>query len=336
MSAATLDGLGPVSWALLHPTLFYLGLAVVMLAVAALWWLLPPWVAGARYFGTISKRDAAAESEFRRNLTLFLSGGAVALGIIGAIVQFQANIEKDQRQQRAALAAQNTKRFNEVIKQLAEKSPPVAETLAAVLNLSVLMGQDDFYWPATIQLNAFVRERANTKDRDINRVDVKSAILAISERNWTMQKSEPFPLDFRGTDFSGLTFQNLKFWGLDFQGANFTDSALPGANFSGADLSGANFSGADFFGLLHGKELQPAKMGAKLEKANFQCADLRGVEIEGEADLNVAGACFNGAKMDSKAFGKLLKPLSLTCGESGAGDTCLKVVQHCVIPARQC
>jgi hypothetical protein len=125
----------PIVLALTYPGTFYSICLALFVAAAFLWWLLP----------SLQKRPSARKG-LRTDLSLFYTGSVVAFGIIGTMIQFQSNIQRDQQQQRLALSSENAKRFDGAVKQLQKISDISA--LSAIYTLAELTKQDGFYWPS--------------------------------------------------------------------------------------------------------------------------------------------------------------------------------------------
>jgi uncharacterized protein YjbI with pentapeptide repeats len=289
----------PVILALQHPGYFYpIGLGFFVVA-AILWWWLPEY-ASRQKFPTDVEKAQTARTALRSDLTLFYSGSVIVLGIIGAIVQFQANIERDQRQQRLTLASDNGKLFANAVKQLQEKSD--LSQLGAIYNLSELMKQEGFYWPSVTQLNEFLRQAVQTAKGEVNRAEIVNSIYVLSERDnrggnpMLLRDAEPFPLNFFALNLSGLAFSELKMWSANFQNANLSSTILPGAKLGSGDFSCANFEGANLTPSSLYKGTDPTELGAKLGNANFRKARLANVLFQKDHGVvNVENACFEGA-----------------------------------------
>jgi len=295
--------LGPISFALKYSAIFYGLLFFAIVVIAAIWWLLPIWY-GRRSSPKNLKRRRDAETQLRSNLSIFFSGGVIALGIIGVIIQFQANIERDHRQQRLTLSAENVKRFNESVTQL-EKTPLAA--LGAISTLSELAKQDGFYWAAISEVHEFLRQ-AILKGGDINRAEIRNAFRVLSERDldtWRNRSTEPSPLDFTTLDLGRLKFSRLRLEGSDFGYTNFSDARLPGADFAGADFRCANFENSHLDPSYLYENTNPTALGPKLEKVNFRNSFLYDVKFRPGNDdndksyvLQLTDACFEGAHLD--------------------------------------
>jgi len=275
--------LGPIALALKHPWIFYSrGLALFFVAAVA-WWQL-----------TNRLKSHSARKALRTDLSLFYTGAVVALGIIGAVVQFQSNIERDQRQQRLALSSENAKRFDIVVAQLQKASD--SARLGALYSLAELSRQDGFYWPSIVQLTAYLRHVA--QGSTTNPAEMHHLLYLLSERDeghWEYRFSEPFPLDLSFLNLKDLKLSGAKLYGMNFRNTDFSGSILPGADLAHSDLACANFENANFYpGYLHATT-GAAKLGPKLSFANFRNAWLDGVEFKEGVD--VEGACFEGARL---------------------------------------
>jgi uncharacterized protein YjbI with pentapeptide repeats len=307
----------PVILALQYPGIFYPVLIGLFFAAAGLWWWLHSPFIGNRRHPRARIRAQAVEDRFRKDLSLFFAGSVVVFGIIGTLIQFQANLEREHQQRRAALSAENTKLFDGAVQHLQSKSP--ISQLGAIFTFSQLIKQEGFYWTTVSELSAFLRDsliNRDTSKQDINRSEIHNAFYVLSERDrvsWTGRQSEPFPLDFSGLNLSGFKFSGLRFWGSDFQN-NFSKAFLPGALFEGADLFCANLENAVFrMSSLFGPT-EPSELGPKLGRVNFRNTDLGYVKFMKPVNaptswLNLDDACFEGAKLDGadiSIFGSVL------------------------------
>jgi uncharacterized protein YjbI with pentapeptide repeats len=285
---------------------------------ALVWWVLPRWAAKKYHDGTTASKET--EVAARTNLTLVYGGAVVVFGIIGAVIQFQSNLERDHLQRRSALSAQNSRRYDAAIAQL-EKNTALTK-LAGIASLAELTKQEGFYWHAVASLHTFLRRELD-KERPkegINRAEVTNALLALSERDvgvWNNRFSEPFPLDFSGLNLSGLRFSGLMLWGSDFNHANLTGVTLPGAKFEGIDFECANLQGADFRRSSLHVATDPTELGPKLMGVNFRHARLNEVVFKRNENyngglVNTEDACFEDADLTGSheydVFHKLLVP----------------------------
>jgi len=272
----------PIAWALKHPGVFYSTCLAVFFLAALLWWLLP-----------LLQRRPSARKGLRTDLTLFYTGSVVAAGIIGAIIQFQANVERDQQQQRFTLSSENAKRFDSAVGQLQKHSDLVE--LGAVNALGELSKQDGFYWSSIAMLSAYLRHAVRASD-GINSAVVAGAFYILSVRNWESRNSEPFPLDFSSLNLKGLHYSQLQLWGSNFQLSDLSGAILPGAKFESADFSCANFENAIFQPSYLQNATDPAELGPKLANANFRNANLIAVLFK-SSSVDVENACFEGANL---------------------------------------
>jgi hypothetical protein len=218
----------PVIWALQSPQYFYPILGGLFVIAALIWWCAPYFLARRAF------QRQAAEASLRTALTLFYTGSVVALGIVGAVIQFQANLERDFNQQQHTLSADNAKRFNEAVTHLKSAGSPL-ETLSAVTTFSDLINQNGFYWPTVAEVLVFLR-LAVQQGGDVNRPEIANALQLLSSRDWNKQGTEPFPLDLSDLDLHNLKFSSLQLWGTDFQNTNLSNAILPGAKLERSGL----------------------------------------------------------------------------------------------------
>jgi uncharacterized protein YjbI with pentapeptide repeats len=322
----TLVSSGPVALVLKHPGLFYSACFVVLAVAALVWWILPR-----------LQKLPAEKSGLRRDLSLFYTGSVIAAGVIGAIIQFQANIERDQQQQaitlsqfqqqqKLTLSAENAKRFDGAVKRLQGQSD--LQALGAIYTLRELSTQEGFYWPSTTMLNAYLRSALVALD-DVNSAAIVGALYILSTRDWEARNADPFPLDFSRLNLRGLHFSKLQLWGNDFQFSNLAEAILPGAKLEGADFSCANFEKADFEQNSLQNATDPAELSSKLRGANFRYAILRNVIFKKDNGwVNVENACFENADLahaDISGF-DLSNVTGLTVEQINSTD------QHPVVP----
>jgi len=276
----------PIVLALTYPGTFYSICLALFVIAALLWWLLP----------SLQKRPSAQKG-LRTELSLFYTGSVVAFGIIGTMIQFQSNIQRDQQQQRLALSSENAKRFDGAVKQIQKQSDISA--LGGIYTLGELTKQDGFYWPAVALLNAYLRHAAQAPGGDVNRAEIANSLHVLSERNWEYRKGEPFPLDFSSLNLKGLRFSELKLWGSNFRNSNLSDVFLPGAKMEGTDFYCVNFEGANFQKSYLHKPTGPAELGPKLNSTNFRNAMLNEVAFKQNeySFVDVEGTCFEGANL---------------------------------------
>jgi uncharacterized protein YjbI with pentapeptide repeats len=297
MNEIEIHSWSPVVWALQHPQYFYPGLGIIFLLAAITWWCVPYFLSRRSFPDNPSKRQAA-ETSLRTALTLFYTGSVVALGIIGAVIQFQANLERDFRQQQLALSAENAKRFDNAVERLRSTSAPL-QNLSALSAFSNLIKQDGFYWPTVAEVLEYFRLIVQ-QGGDVNRPEISNALWILSTREWSKQSTEPFPLDFSGLDLHNLTFSGLQLWGTNFQNTNLSGAILPGAKLEGADLFCADLQNTRFEKSSLFQETAAAELGSKLANVNFRNANLSNVVFKhnSEGSVDTTGACFEGAIMD--------------------------------------
>jgi uncharacterized protein YjbI with pentapeptide repeats len=290
----------PVILALQHPGYFYpIGLCLFVVA-AILWWWLPEYKSQQK-FPTDDDKARTARTALRSDLTLFYSGSVIVLGIVGAIVQFQANIERDQRQQRLTLASDNGKLFANAVEQL-QKASDLAQ-LGAIYNLSELMKQEGFYWPSVIQLNEFLRQAVQAANGNVNRAEIHNSLYVLSERDnrgdgesMMLRDAEPFPLNFSSLNLKGLAFSGLKMWSANFRNTNLSFTFLPGAKLGSGDFECANFEKTNLTPSSLYKGTGATELGAKLRNANFRKARLANVQFQKDHGIvDVENACFEDA-----------------------------------------
>jgi uncharacterized protein YjbI with pentapeptide repeats len=294
---------GPITFALENPHYFYPILLITFLIAAGIWWWWP-YYRSRSDFSKNSEKRGAAEASLRKDLSLFYTGSVIALGIVGAVIQFQANIERDHRQQRNTLSAENAKRFDAAVAQL--QNTPLS-ILGAISSLSELAKQDGFYWSAVSEVHEYLRE-AIQKGSNINRAEIHNAFLVLSERDistWRNRLKEPFPLDFSALDLGNLKFSRLKLEGSDFQNTNFYGTILPGADFVGADFRCANFENSHLEPSYLYEYTKPTALGPKLAQVNFRNSFLNDVIFKPDHDddrkgaiVDTTDACFEGAHLD--------------------------------------
>ena len=275
-------GPAPIALALEHPWPFYSLCISVFLVAAFLWWWLPT-----------REKHVSAKKALRTDLSLFFTGSVVAAGILGAIIQFQSNVDREHQQQRLSLSSENAKRYDGAVTRLGKTSQ--FSRLAAVYTLGELSKQDGFYWPSIAILSAHLKQ-ALRETESVNNVEVHSILNILSKRTWDARNGDPFPLDFSFTDWEGLQFSQLLLWGNNFQFANFSNAILPGAKLESADLHCANFEQANFLSSFLHDPTGPAELGPKLENANFRMAKLNAVTFK-SSSVNVENACFEGADL---------------------------------------
>jgi uncharacterized protein YjbI with pentapeptide repeats len=294
---------GPIIFALENPQYFYPILLLIFLIAAGIWWWWPSHKAK-NYFPTDVEKRQTAEASLRKDLSLFYTGSVVAFGIIGALIQFQANIERDHHQQQVTLSAENAKRFDEAVTQLQNKPLSI---LGAISTFSELTKQDGFYWAAVSEVQEYLREAIH-QGGDINRTEIHNAFRVLSERgtgNLQNRLSEPFPLDFSGLDLGKFKYSKLKLWGSDFQNSNLSGALLPGAMMESTDFTCANFENSHLeMSYLH-EPTGPAELGPKLAQANFRNSSLNDVSFRPDHDddhkdayVNTTDTCFEGAHFD--------------------------------------
>jgi uncharacterized protein YjbI with pentapeptide repeats len=301
ISEADVHAWSPVVLALEHPQYFYPILLLAFCLAAGLWWFLPHFFAG-RSFPRDSKHRQEAESSLRKDISLFYTGSVVVFGVLGAVIQFQANIERDHQQQMAALSAENAKRFDQAVTNLESNSP--LANLGAISALTGLMRQNGFYWTSVAELNEFLRQAVSVvpKDATINRVAILNAFLALSTRDegiWNNRFHEPFPLDFSRLNLGGLLFSQLRLWGSNFRHTNLSGSYLPGASMEGTDFNCANFEKAQLQRSSLSDDTPPTKLGPKLARANFTGAVLDNVQFitDSNKKVDIEDTCFAGASL---------------------------------------
>ena len=189
----TVHDAAPIALALKNPGVFYSICLAVFILAALLWWLSP-----------LFQKSPSARKGLRTDLSLFYTGSVVAFGIIGAIIQFQSNIQRDQQQQRLALSSENAKRFDGAIKQL-QKQSDLSE-LGAIYTLGELSRQDGFYGPSIAMLSANLRHAVQVSNKVIDSPVVAGSLHILSERDWESRNSEPFPLYFSIPEFERPAF----------------------------------------------------------------------------------------------------------------------------------
>jgi hypothetical protein len=325
----------PIILALEHPEYFYPVFLVVFLIAAGIWWWWPYYQA-TRYFPTAAEKRQAAESALRKDLTLFYTGSVVVFGIIGAVIQFQANLERDHRQQRASLSAENAKRFDGAVTQLQSGLP--LSTLGGIFALSELMTQEGFYWQTVAEIQEYVRRAIQNAKGNINTAEIHNALRTLSERDagfWVNRFSEPFPLDFSGIDLSNLKFSRLKLWGSDFQNTNLSGAELPGAMMEGTEFHCADFENAHLeMSYLH-ESTDPTELGPNLTRTNFRNAYLFNVRFKPDHNddrkgtyVDTSDSCFQGANLD----GADISHFDLTNAPGLTREQINKTQFHPVIP----
>ena len=217
------------------------------------------------------EKKLAVETPLRKDISIFFGGSVVAFGLIAALIQFQANLERearqqratraqmqanterDQRQQRATLASENIKLFDKAVGLLNSKS--MTPQLGGIYAFSELIKQEGFYWPAVAQLTAFLRQKLLPVGAKVgpdtirNRFEIFSALHVLSERDkvsWEGRTMEPIPLDLSGLNLSELKFSDLRLWGSSLRYTDLSGAIIPGALLEDADLYCANMEGASF------------------------------------------------------------------------------------------
>jgi uncharacterized protein YjbI with pentapeptide repeats len=321
----------PVLLALEYPQYFYPILILGFSVAAVAWWLVPQYSAR-RWYPTDPANRQAAESSFRRDLSLFYTGSVVVLGILGAVIQFVATLDRNHQQEVDTLSATNSTSFSQAITNLQLDSP--LAVLSAISALSALAHQDGFYWGSTVELNELLREAI--PKRDVNSLEIHNALYVLSQRDagiWTNRLNEPFPLDFSNLNLSGLKFSSLMLWGSDFRYANLSGSYLPGTLMEGTDFTCTNFEGANLKMSTLYAPTHASEIGPKLEKANFRHADLSNVQFMGDKNNNLemytTDACFDEATLD----GADLSHFDLTAPSGLAPDKIKRAKSYPPIPA---
>jgi uncharacterized protein YjbI with pentapeptide repeats len=289
----------PVVLALHYPRTFYIALLLFFLIAAFAWWFLPHYVITRLIPEDLTHRQAT-ESSVRKDLSLFYAGSVVVFGVIGAIIQFQANVERDYQQRDASLSVQNGELFEKAVTRL--DSASALSTLSAISSLTELMRQKGYYWASVSEISEFLR-KSISQHADLNALDKLNAIRALSTRDagaWSNRFTEPFPLDFSGLDLTDFRFSQLWLWGSTFRSTNLTGSQLPGAKMESTDFECANFERAQLQMSSLFETTDPTEIGPKLNRVNFRHANLSKVIFKTDSNnrVHVEDACFEGATLD--------------------------------------
>lgn len=281
------------------PILILVLLIFLLIGGSFIWWTLPSKLSNKRYNNAENTPEKISfENESRKTLSTFLTGISVAIGVIGAIVQFGYTAAHEKEQAESARHAEKISLLQSAANQLREVPASLSERLAGISSLSYLLQDKEFYWPSVLSINTYIRYRL-LNISETNSIDVHEAFRVLSMRHilgsLSDREHEPFPLRFDELALSNLEMSDLWMWGADFRFANLSNAVLPGAKLKNTDFTCANLFNADFRpGILH-KKTDPAEIGPALELANFRNAKLCNVRFT--KSVNLKDACFEGADL---------------------------------------
>ena len=267
------------------------GIAAVVLAAAASWWLLVPaadWLAhhdvgSAKGPLLQTARDAA------RGRLLTLGAGLFAAGVL----IYTARTFGLSRE------GQVTDRYTKAIEQLGSDKLDVR--IGGIYALERVARDSARDHPTVMEvLTAFVREHSREQwplpEHDTDpappperRADVQAALTVIGRRH-ASRDTRPIDLaraDLTGADLTGALLFRADLTGAHLTGADLTGADLASALLADADLTGAHLTGAD----LSGADLT----GAHLAHADLRVANLAAGHLAIYADLT--GADLTGADL---------------------------------------